>query len=111
VIQLPPSVQASLEELKTALRSQFGERLVRVVLFGSYAQGTAHAESDVDVLVVVSRREPRDRHRAVDAAVDVMLRLPDVVLSPLVMTGAELEELRARERRLARDIDREGIEL
>ena len=104
-------MQAALEELKTALCSQFGERLLRVVLFGSYAQGTAHTESDVDVLVVVSRREPRDRHRAVDAAVDVMLLRPEVVLSPLVMTGEELAELRARERRLVRDIDREGIEL
>jgi uncharacterized protein len=47
-------VQAALDELKTALRGQFGERLPRVVLFGSYARGTAHTESDVDVSVVVS---------------------------------------------------------
>ena len=104
-------MQEALEELKTGLRGQFGERLLRVVLFGSYAQGVAHAESDVDVLAVVSRREPRDRHRAVDAAVEVMLRRPEVVLSVLVMSTEELGKLRAQERRLARDIDREGIEL
>ena len=38
-----------------------------------------------------------------------MLRRPELVLSPLVMTLEELDNLRSRERLLARDIDREGI--
>lgn len=48
---------ASLQELCTALKqsltSLYGSRLDRVILFGSYARGDFHAESDVDFLVVL----------------------------------------------------------
>jgi hypothetical protein len=59
----------------------------------------------------VASRQPKDGHRAVDAAVEVMLRRPEIVLSPLLMTPEELDGLRQRERLLAHDIDLEGITL
>ncbi|MHB1843607.1 MAG: nucleotidyltransferase family protein [Deltaproteobacteria bacterium] len=108
---IPEGIRVALDELKQVLRASFGDRLVRLVLFGSVARGITHEDSDVDVLVLVSPRLPRDGYRAVDAAVEVMLRRPEVVLSPLVMTPEELEKLRKGERRLARDLDREGIPL
>lgn len=44
---------AYLPELRARLDALYGARLVRVVLFGSYARGEATPESDVDVLVVL----------------------------------------------------------
>ena len=41
------------EEVKQALTKLYGDRLDRVVLYGSYARGDFHAESDVDFLVVL----------------------------------------------------------
>jgi predicted nucleotidyltransferase len=110
----PPArveVDAALAELKVELASALGPRLVRLILFGSYARGIVHADSDVDVLVLVEPKERKDGHRAADAAAAVMLRHPDVVVSPLVMGVAELDELRVRERRLAQEIDRDGLPL
>jgi len=37
------------------LRRLYGDRLRKVVLFGSWARGDAHPESDIDVLVVLDR--------------------------------------------------------
>src|SRR5919197_1515252 len=37
------------------LRKLYGERLKQVVLFGSWARGDAHPESDIDLLVVLDR--------------------------------------------------------
>jgi predicted nucleotidyltransferase len=108
---VPEAIRIALAEYKAALERAFGTRLVRAVLFGSYARGRAHADSDIDVLVLVSPRQPKDGHRAVDAAVEIMLRRPEMVISPLVQTPEELDALRARERLLARDIDAEGIPL
>lgn len=108
---IPDDARAALDEFKQELLDTFGGRLVRVILFGSYARGLVHADSDIDVLALVAPREPGDGRRAVEAAVQVMLRRPEVVLSPLVMTPEEFDALRARERRLARDIDREGVTL
>jgi len=37
------------------LRGLYGDRLRRVLLFGSWARGDAHPESDIDLLVVLDR--------------------------------------------------------
>ena len=35
------------------LRLLLGEKLDRVILYGSFARGEAHADSDIDILIVV----------------------------------------------------------
>lgn len=40
-------------KVKQALTELYGDRLDRVILYGSYARGDFHAESDVDYLVVL----------------------------------------------------------
>jgi predicted nucleotidyltransferase len=42
-------------EVARDLRRLYGERLQKVVLFGSWARGDAHPESDIDLLVVLDR--------------------------------------------------------
>jgi predicted nucleotidyltransferase len=50
---LPRSLRPLVADLRAALGTLYGDRLVRLVLYGSHARGEAHAESDVDVLVVL----------------------------------------------------------
>lgn len=49
----PPHVRAALADAKRQLVALYGDRLDRVVLYGSYARGDARPESDVDLLVVL----------------------------------------------------------
>ena len=42
-----------LPELKRALKKRYGDRLVKLVLYGSHARGEATEDSDIDVLVVL----------------------------------------------------------
>ena len=59
----------------TAIR-RYAKRIVErfrpdaIYLFGSYANGTAHADSDVDLMVVMPARNP------VDESVRIRLDLP-----------------------------------
>ena len=50
---LPPQISDAIGAARRQLRALYGDRLARVILFGSYARGEARAQSDVDLLVVL----------------------------------------------------------
>lgn len=50
----PDELTALNQDVKRVLTDLYGDRLDRVVLFGSYARGDFHEESDVDYLVVLT---------------------------------------------------------
>jgi len=41
-------------QFKTDLQKMYGERFVNLILFGSYAKGKQHNESDVDLLLILN---------------------------------------------------------
>jgi hypothetical protein len=104
---VPPAAWAALGSLKAKLIALFGVRLQKLVLFGSYARNQFNEESDVDVLVLLDTLSPGERERVVDEA--VRCSTGEMFLSPLILTTAQFDALRARERLIALDIDREGI--
>jgi predicted nucleotidyltransferase len=63
-------VEATLDAREIArgvardLRDLYGERLRNVLLFGSWARGDAHPESDIDLLVVLDEVPSRQRELA-----------------------------------------------
>lgn len=107
---LPPLVRANVDAFVGALRARFGSRLEAVRLFGSYARGEAHDESDVDCLVLLDRLDAGDDRAVTDIAGDLTWQIGGVVISPLVMTVEAFEKWRATERRTPLAIEREGID-
>lgn len=104
---VPVRVWERVREAKAIARAILGDRLRDVRLFGSYARGQFDEDSDADVLVVADDLLPGEERRLVDEL--CALTRGDLVVSPLVMSAARLEELRRREMILAADIDREGL--
>ncbi len=51
-----PVVRTALGELDRRLRARFGDRYVRLILFGSRARGDNAPDSDADVAVVLRGR-------------------------------------------------------
>jgi hypothetical protein len=64
-VTLPTPLSDDLHRYVQMLERHFGDRLVSVVLFGSWPRGTAKAESDVDLLVV-ARGLPINRWKRYD---------------------------------------------
>jgi predicted nucleotidyltransferase len=56
---MTPVVQQIAREYKTILQDVYGDDLAEVILFGSYARGDQHEESDVDFAVVFRNEDIR----------------------------------------------------
>lgn len=81
---LPPLVQRTLRRLIRAFSPE------RIVLFGSYAKGTVHDRSDVDLLVIANLEGNPAFHqrRARQQAADCFPPIDVVFATPADVTGA-----------------------
>ncbi len=68
-----PHLDTILSELRAQLKALYGDRLVRLVLYGSQARREAEPYSDVDVLVVLTG--PVDSSREIERTSDIRLDL------------------------------------
>jgi uncharacterized protein len=69
------AVDPILGRFRAALTELYGERIERVVLFGSRARGTGHSDSDYDVALFL--REPTDTWAEIDRLTDLQLAIRD----------------------------------
>lgn len=106
--QVPARVWERLQQVKEGAVAVLGARLREIRLFGSYARGDWDEESDVDVLILTEDLEAGERERLIGVTVSVSCAGGPWV-SPLLLTVERLEELRADEKIIAKDLDREGI--
>ena len=67
---------ALVAEFKQAMQALYGDRLANVILYGSYARGDFHAESDVDFMVVLRGGE-LNRLQELERTTDVLVHLLD----------------------------------
>lgn len=107
-MQPRPTDDPILNRFLTALNAVYGDRIERVVLFGSRARGDARSESDY--VVAVFLRQMTDRWQQ-------MHRLRDIESDMLYATGASVQAMPYddgfwRERTtLMHEIRRDGIDL
>jgi uncharacterized protein len=107
---IPRSLRPALAQYAERLGRVFGARLRDIRLFGSYARGDAHEDSDVDVLVVIDGLTDAEIG-AVAGEVVPIIDQTGLPLAPLPMSTECFEALRSSGRLLAREIDDQGISL
>ena len=100
-------LNAIVVELRRQFELLYGERLVRMVLFGSQARGDAAPESDIDVMVVpwgpVEPGEEVARTGAVTAGLSLK---HDVVISRVFISA---EQFSKEQSPLLLNVRREGL--
>lgn len=84
----------------------------RIILFGSHAYGTPHADSDVDVLVIMPARNQLDQAVRISLAsdppfpLDIIVRTPHAMSWRLAEGDSFLREITSRGRVLYEAADR-----
>lgn len=103
---MPETLAPNLRDaLRDRFRAAFGERLHRLILYGSYARGDATEDSDIDLLVVLEGTvDSEDEERA--HAVEADLFGPG--LSPLSILTVSADEFETRNLPLYRNVRAEG---
>jgi predicted nucleotidyltransferase len=102
-----------LQDIISAIRGTLTVK--RIMVFGSYARGDAHQDSDLDLCVVVETpaEQPLEEWPSKSwlyRATDLIERFSseEVALVPYVFTSGEIEALRDRQHPLVEQILEEG---
>lgn len=100
-------LKAILKQLHSRFSRCYGERLVRMILFGSQARGDAEEGSDLDIFVVLrgSVNPSEEISRTIDDVAEISLE-NDVVISCIFM---EEDRFAHRNGPLLRNIRKEGV--
>ncbi|MEW6377988.1 MAG: nucleotidyltransferase domain-containing protein [bacterium] len=109
-INLREEEESILRELKKELHGLAGNSLEGLFLYGSKARGDFSDQSDIDIMIIVRglTRELKDKILTRIADLEFEYLTP---LSAIVILKEDFDNLKKKERRLALDIEKEGIAL
>jgi predicted nucleotidyltransferase len=103
-----PQTDPVLIRFRAALDALYGDRIERVVLFGSRARGDATSDSDYDVAVFLNNLEDRwqEADRISDIETDILYDLGAFIHAMPYRSGSYLERTP-----LMHELRREGVDL
>ncbi|MFZ5469011.1 MAG: nucleotidyltransferase domain-containing protein [Myxococcota bacterium] len=101
--EIPEHVRRAIGEYETRLRAEFASRLRKVSLFGSWARGEQHVDSDIDVLVLIDGADWRDERTAAMLSADAG-EVSGVWLSPAIYSTERMDYLVRIENPFARSV-------
>lgn len=95
-----------IKAIAKRLKEQYGAK--EVILFGSYAKGNQHEDSDIDLLIISDSKERFFERQATVRRLlrDLKKRIP---VSPIVLTPDEIEERKKHEDQFINEILKTGI--
>lgn len=101
------SIENILQELKKELKNLYGERLKKLILYGSYARNEAWKDSDIDVVVLLDGEvlPGKELERMIDIITDLNLKY-NVLLSVYPTSEESLQKIKSP---LLLNIQREGV--
>lgn len=97
-----------IEEFKKRLKEKFADEIIKIIVFGSKARGDAEKNSDIDVLVITSSHDWKNRSEIRKIGYDLDEKI-DYRLSIQVIPQSHLIYLKNNNFQFIKNIESEGI--
>lgn len=110
LFKLSKKQKKALSQYLTILHSRYERDVSRVILYGSVVQNKSDLESDIDLLIVISKGGQKFRDEISMACFDIILET-NIILSPLVMNEEIYEWHRNYHDPLYNNIQKNGIDI
>ena len=84
--KIPEKISKSIDEFINGVNNLFGDRIKKIILYGSYARGDYKENSDIDIMILTDMTDEEILiygDKIWDFAYDIELE-NDVLLSPLI---------------------------
>ena len=86
--KIPENINKVISEFITEINNKFGDRIKKIILYGSYARGDFNTTSDIDIMILTNFTDDeraQSRSEIVQLAYDIEWDNKfDIHLSPLV---------------------------
>lgn len=107
-VSLPSHVREAVAVFSHRIRTEFHNRILQIILYGSYARGDYHAESDVDILILTTDESWDIKKQIMDTGFDLYPEY-GVFISAKVMS---LDRFQSQSGFLfIKEVTREGVAL
>lgn len=100
--------EKALNEFINNVRTKYGDRIERIILFGSYARGDYRKESDIDVLVIWKGDEFEGWNFLEREAVEVLFKY-GCIISLKIFSPNEFSAMKELDFPFIRNISQEGV--
>lgn len=109
---MPNNVNEEIQKFINEVKKILGDRLKKIILYGSYARGDYNKKSDVDIMILtdLSFEEIEEyRDKISDAAFEIELKT-GIILSPVVKN---IEKYNTRRKFVPfyKNVEKEGVVL
>lgn len=108
--ELSENIQNAIIDFSGEIRSKLKNSILDIRLFGSVAKGRNTAESDIDILILLKKKDSNSQRLIFDTAFEVSLKY-DVVISPILKSEKEYNFPLFQKTLFYKNLEEEGLSL
>jgi len=105
-------IKSVTEEVSKELQRTFGDKVDRIILYGSYARGDFTMDSDVDIIVLLNcgQDEIKEKRKLISRIASRAGLKNDIMVSILARDSRDFRE-NMKSRPFYQNVEREGVEI
>lgn len=107
-----PNLKTIIEDLISKLTEKYISEIFSIVLFGSYAKGTANKQSDIDLMFIINSLKDKNLRESIERESASYRYSHNIQISPLITNIEEFKKmLKSKELNIGKESKESGISL